>query len=154
MFERLLGQFGNVGSISMSHDDRRACSITWQWAPVPVQDTDAGSVRFVENSATMPGNGAQDQVHEPTSGALRQHLPDRPFAARVQVDVHHSEVRLSPLKPRKALLAAEKMVFDKDQLDAFWNLRQKVIFEMIVGQVLHQFLLSQKLPSENPLLAK
>jgi hypothetical protein len=43
------------------------------------------------------------------------------------------------------------MVFDKDQLDASWNLCQKVIFEMIVSQVLHQFLLLQKTPLRKPL---
>jgi len=53
------------------------------------------------------------------------------------------------LKPRKAPLAAEKMVFDKDQLDTFWNLRQQIIFEMIVSQMLHQFLSIAKNTSGN-----
>jgi len=79
----------------------------------------------------------QSQVREPTSSAFRQHLPDRALTARVQIDVHHPEIGLGSLKTRKAPLAAKKMVFDKNQLDAFWNLCQKVIFEMIVSQVLH-----------------
>lgn len=92
-----------------------------------------------------PDTLSEPQILKAAPGSGRQQLPERLLPVCLQIDIHNPEVRLSDLKPGETLLTPEKVAFDNNQLNTFRDLPQKIIFEMIVRYVLHEYLVSQRI---------
>jgi hypothetical protein len=85
---------------------------------------------------------------------VAQELSQRLLGAPVQIDAHYFEIGRRPLKSNEALPAPEEMLLHDDQFDSFRNLREKIIFEVMVREVLHEETVCQTICPEKRIARK